>query len=257
MAETKGIKEAFAKFFEDPDRVKFKELVQNNTGEYNHIDFKESWIKDEKLAKNILVFANNRGGIIVFGIKENSDRTLTSTGLDSMEDKAQIIKRARSYIPESLIFDIDNFSFTESEYAEIKGKNFQVLRVEDSPEYIPFLSLKGGNGIKKNVIYYRGSVNTEEATHEQVQEIISRRIDTGYSTTREITLREHLIELRNLYNMISKYDDSGLKYNMTVFMASLGGGPNRHYPKEGFDEFINRMITIKKQIIESMINDRW
>ena len=36
-----SFKEEFAKFCETPDRTKFRELIKQNTGEYNHIDFKK------------------------------------------------------------------------------------------------------------------------------------------------------------------------------------------------------------------------
>ena len=52
--------------------------------------------------------------------------------------------------------------------------------------------------------------------------------------------------------MISKYDNSVLKYNMSAFMAALGGVSNRHYPKEGFDEFITLGSAISISPLYSM-----
>lgn len=37
----KKLHESITKFFEDPTRDKFRELVQFNTGEYDNLDFKK------------------------------------------------------------------------------------------------------------------------------------------------------------------------------------------------------------------------
>lgn len=247
--QSKGFKEEFAKFFEAPDRVKFKELLKNNTGEYNHIDFKEAWLDTEKTAKHILGFANSRGGIIVFGVKENSDKTLTSQGLPELKDKTQIVQSLQSYLPEKLVFDILDFAYADSEYAEIKNKKFQVLIVEDTPPYIPFLSMRDGTGIIKNRIYYRGAINTEEATQEQLQEIINRRIETGYSSTSEDEFKNHLAQLKDLYAAIPRYVHFFDKF------AMMGMTSNPLYPEESFEEFILNMIEKKKVVIQRFINN--
>ena len=255
--QKKGFKEAFGNFFESPDRVSFRELLKNNTGEYNHIDFKEQWFSGAKLAKHILGFANSKGGVLVFGVKENENKTLSSAGLKEIKDKTDIVTSVKSYIPETIKFDILDFSFTESEWGEIKGKKFQVLVIEDRPGYCPFLSLRDGDGLKRNRVYCRGSVNTEEATHNQLQNIINRRIDTGYSTTREIEFRAHINQLDDLYSTISEYNMtvSGL-FDTRLMTGILRKEKNPKYPEENFEVFILRMIQIKKEIIQKIISGR-
>lgn len=251
----KGIKEDFANFFEEPDRVKFRELIKNNTGEYNHIDFKEQWIEGPSLARHILGFANTGGGIIVFGVKENEDKSLESIGLSDLIDKTVVISGVQSFIPEKLNFDIHDFSFTEAEYAAIKGK-FQVLIVEDTPEYLPFLSLRDGENIHRNKVYYRGSVNTDEASHEQLQEIINRRIETGYSSTKEMEFRDHLNQLKDLYGVISRIHSS-IPWLSSFGLAGLfTSTPNPNYPSEDFEKFVVRMIEKKKLIIDGLVSGR-
>ncbi len=257
MAEKKkGFKEEYAKFFESPDRVGFKELLKNNTGEFNHIDFKEQWLMSAKLAKHILGFANSRGGVLVFGVKENEDKTLASIGLESLQDKTQVINSVKSYLPEKISFKVFDFSFKETEWADIKGKKFQVLIVEDRPNHLPFLSMRDSEGIKKNTVYYRGSVNTDEATHEQLQQIINRRIDTGYSTTKEMEFRAHLNQLKDLYDMIPEYYSSAPWLSAITMTNMFNKRPNPNYPDEDFEKFILKIINTKKEIIQKLITGR-
>ena len=254
--QKKGFKEDFAKFFENPDRVKFRDLIKNNTGEYNHIDFKGQWLEGTKLAKHILGFANSKGGILVFGIRENTDKTLVSKGLEELKDKTQVISGIKSYLPTQIKFEVLDFSFTEAEYADIKDKKFQVLIVEDTPDHLPFLSMRDGEGIKKNVVYYRGSVNTDQATYEQLQEIINRRIDTGYSTTKEMEFRTHLNQLNDLYGVVSKYSITAPWLSAIAMPSMFQKERNPKYPDEDFEDFILRMIQKKKLIIDGLISGK-
>ncbi len=260
MIPAKKAREKFAEFLQDIDRVDFKELIKENVGEASYVDFKEIWPGKEKLAKHILGIANSGGGIIIVGVKQETDGTLNPVGLNEFKDESQIVKEVESYIPQNLEYEIWNFSYDESEWGSLKGKKFQVLIVIDTPQKIPFLSLKNGKEIKKNVIYYRNGTITEPASYEQIQEIINRRIETGYSTSSEISLRTHLTQLRELYEFIPKYRS---RFNRSIFkgrgllqgyLASiLEQEKNPNYPKEDFEAFILRMINLKKEIIEKII----
>ena len=64
----KGIKENFAKLFDDPNRVTLKDSLNNLTTEYDDFEFKEIEIKDYILAKHIIGMANTNGGIIILGV---------------------------------------------------------------------------------------------------------------------------------------------------------------------------------------------
>jgi len=256
-----SFKEEFAKFCENPDRTKFRELLKQNTGEYNHIDFKEIWLDSPKLAKHILGFGNSEGGVLVIGIKEEDSGTLTIKGIDTFEDKTIIKTKLQNYLPAELQYEIHNFEYNnDAEWGEIKNKKFQVLIVEDTSQYIPFLSLKAsGSEINKNRVYFRGKINTEEANHEELKKIINRRLDTNISTTVEDEFKENLIQLKLLYSFISKYLTKNPLW-MTNFssLALLGATKekNPNYPKEDFEEFIIKMIQRKKDIIEGAIRLR-
>jgi predicted HTH transcriptional regulator len=263
MSKNKGYKEEFAKFFENPDRTKFRELLKENTGEYPHIDFKEIWPDYSKLAKHVLGFSNSGGGILVIGVKEETDKSLTTIGIKALKGKTDIKSKLQNYLPSELEYEILDFKYNNDvEWENIKNQMFQVLIVEFTPEYIPFLSLKAGEELEKNRVYYRGKTNTEEATHEELKKIINRRLDTNISTTAKDEFREQIQQLETLYSFINKYPNNSVVNNtlrqIDEVRSLLGriGLENTKYPDEDFEEFIVRMIEIKKEIIEKIISFR-
>ena len=256
-----SFKEEFAKFCETPDRTKFRELIKQNTGEYNHIDFKEKWIEIPVIAKHILGFANSEGGVLVFGIKEEATGSLIVQGIDKFEDKTEIKSKLQKYLPTELQYEIHNFEYNnDAEWGQIKNKKFQVLIVENTPQYIPFLSMSSsGEILYKNRIYYRGKTNTEEATYEELKKIINRRLDTTLSTTVEDEFKEHLTQLRMIYSFIDGYLTRAPFWMTNISALAILGSTredNPKYPKEDFEEFIIKMIQRKKDIIEGLIRLR-
>lgn len=251
-----GMREACASFFQDPDRVKFRDLLKDHLGEFNHIDFKETWIEPSKLAKIIIAMANSRGGGIVFGIQELEDNSYTPKGLEKLEDKTPMMQKLGKYLPEGLKYDILDFTYAESEYAPLNGKKFQVILVYDTPKDIPFLSVGDGEGIAKNRIYVRGNTNSDEATHEQIQEIIARRLSATLSTASEETFKNDLFQLKELYKQISPgRSEPIVAFNLGKLLGSdlYKSVPNPEYPEESFDKYIHRMIVLKKTIIENAV----
>jgi hypothetical protein len=104
-------------------------------------------------------------------------------------------------------------------------------------------------------IYVRDGTESTIARHEQVQKLINRRLESGFSTSREMTVAEHLAELHVLYQKISP----------TIFVRAawldlhqglaIGGREERNpnYPKESEEAFIARMIELKKTAIEELL----
>jgi predicted HTH transcriptional regulator len=257
--KAKSFKEEFAKFCESPDRTKFRELLKQNTGEYAFIDFKENWLEFPNLAKHILGFANSGGGVLVFGVKEENTGSLTVLGVDSFQDKTDIKTKLQKYLPSELQYDIHNFDYNaDSEWGLIRNKKFQVLIVEGTPQYLPFLSLNSyAEILHKNRVYYRGKINTEEATYEELKKIINRRLDTNISTTTEDEFKEHITQLKILYSFIDKYYITAPFWESisASISASFGSKKERNpkYPEEDFEEFIIKMVKQKKEIIEGLI----
>ncbi|CVK32461.1 AlbA family DNA-binding domain-containing protein [Methanoculleus bourgensis] len=253
-----GIREAFASFFEDPDRIKLRNILKDNLGEFNHLDYKESPIESSKLAKNIIAMANSKGGIIVFGVKELDDNTYEPVGLENFEDKTNVRQKLSKYVPENLNYEILDFAYNETEYDILKGKKFQVVLIRDTPQNIPFLPINSGEDVQRNRIYYRGNVNADEATYEQIQEILARRTTAISGITSKETFKNDLFQLKELYAQISP-NHSILRHCFGSLLGDIiskdlyESEPNPHYPEESFDEFISKMIARKKSVIESAV----
>ncbi len=254
--------EGFARFFERPSRESLRDLLQYSVGETDRIDFKESLPEKTKLAKHLLAFANSGGGVIILGVKDGVGAEV-AIGLPEIKDKADIKKQVMSYLPSSLLFDIIDFSFSDSEYPTLKGKTFQVIIVESKNNDLPYICEKEGDDIKANVIYVRKGTNTTEATHDDVQRIVNQRIDSKYSSTNILRLEEHLGQLKVLYGEIPTHIKKG-KDNIPLFSglkslvqqidrAFYEYESNPNYPKESYQEFIARSIEMKKAKIRGVL----
>lgn len=154
----------------------------------------------------------------------------------------------------NLTVQILDFTYEESEYPKLKGKSFQVLLVEDDPAHLPFVAIKDGPDVHCNKIYTRRATATVEANHDELQRIINRRLETGYSSGRELDLRTHLEQLQVLYEQLSPYSVKsifGEAIVRTVREAMFTERvPNPRYPEEDYETFVARAIARKKRRIE-------
>lgn len=254
-SQNKSLHEEFTRFFEKPTRDGLRKLLQNNFGETNQLDFKQEWVSSPALARHILAISNSGGGCIVFGITQKEDKSLEATGLTEIQDKVDVTSGVRKFLPTQLEYDVLDFSYSSSEYATLIGKKFQVVLISDLPQYIPFISESEGTGIKRTVYVRRGTAS-EEASYEELQEVINRRIQTGYSTQSEFDLQKELQELKFLYSQINRYHFKSMENISTVTMLGRGRIDNPTYPKEDYENFIARMIDLKKQRIQSIIEGK-
>ncbi len=249
--KNKAWNEDFAKFFSDPSREKLRDLLKNNVGELDSADFKKDWPVLSKVARHILGLANSGGGCLFVGIEEKDDKTFEPIGVDELLDKADLQKGIQKFIPAQIKYQAVDFPYDHSEYDKLVGKKFQIVFVDDMPEYIPFISRANGEGIKENTIYVRRGTNTDRANYEELQEILNRRIETGYSSQEEFDFNKHLSELRALYDQIPR--------NISSIRSAFPRGlfqENPEYPKEDFEEFIRRMIEMKKDVIKSITSQK-
>ena len=258
MAVTKGVREDFARFFEEPTREGLREVLRNNVGEADELDFKREWPEGSKLAKHVLGLANfGGGGCVVAGVEQAEGGRLDPVGVDAVEDKTKLLGCMARHLPHDLARQLEvlDFPYQDSEYPTLKGKAFQVLFVPDDPQHLPFLAAADGKNVKANVVYTRRNAGTEPANHAELQRIISRRLETGYSSRRELDLREHLEQLRVLYEQMARPtpDNSG-----TAGAALLGWlvGGQEMARKMGepsprsFEGFLWSTVERKKRLIE-------
>lgn len=265
VKKNKSLHEEFAKFFENPTRDKFRELLKGNFGELNNLDFKEDWSSTwGKTAKHILGIANTGGGCLIVGVKQLDDKLLDPIGLKTSVDKADISKGIKKFLPSFLLSEIEmlDFSFDASEYPKLVGKTFQVLLVGDNPKYLPFVSqATSGSDIQESEIYVRRGTSTEKTNYEELQRLLNTRIETNQSSQTEIDMQTHFDQLKFLYSLIKEGDlipkGNFLGIDLTAMsktIVSLASNfdlkPNPLYPKESIDEFTNKLIHKKKKKIE-------
>lgn len=236
--DNKGFHEEFSRFFEKPSREGLRGLLQRNYGEFDFLDFKQEWFVYPKLARHLLGLANSGGGCLVFGVAEKDDKSLDPVGLTAFRDKADVQKGIQKFLPAQLEYQVVDFGpYEASEYPAIEGKKFQVVFVLDHPEHIPFVAEANGDGIRKAAIYVRRGTITEKATYDELQNVLNRRLATGYSSQREIDVERHLAELRVLYRRVG-----GI-----LALAEFAS------PFDGFTAFVVRMIEIKEGLIRDLL----
>lgn len=259
-------------FLKEPTKDNFQKFMRNSCGELNDVDFKEEWIEKGPLAKIMLAMGNNGGGIIVFGVKQNEDNTFEIVGLEKIKDTADVSNETSKLISPSLDYEILDFIYDSSIYAGYENKKFQIIVIHDTPERLPFISLGQTDKIEKDVIYVRRGTKSVKASSDEINRIIERKIATIYSDNTNISLDEHLIQLRKLYSELPQkiriLVRKGTQANFTALLKSFGniagrmyGTPdeyeerdNPNYPDEDYEAFILRMINAKKLKIEKVLD---
>lgn len=257
-----GLREAFAKLLEDPSRDKLHELLRSSGGEFRDLDFKEEWPAKPAVAKQILGLGNIGGGVLVIGVREETDGSLIPVGVSTFTDKATITGWIKAILPSSLLnsVTVHDFDYPTGEYGVVQGKKFQVMFVQPDSRHIPFLALKEAEKISAGIIYVRREGMVDAASHEEVQRILNRRIEEGHSTQPELDLQGHLDQLRVLYGAIEKTKATGLGWMAkglasTSLMKALGAvyESNPLYPTESLEEFVASQIGAKKKLIQKVL----
>jgi len=237
--------EAFAQFFEKPTRESLRDLIKQSIGETDYLDFKSEWPDLIKISKHILALANTGGGALVLGLHQTDDGQIEAKGLAEFKDKVDIVKTIKKYIPTTVQYEIFDFSYNESEYPSLKGKMFQVVLVEFSEKILPILSLKDGSGINANVAYIREGTESIEANHEKLEHLINLRIESGYSSSHTLDLREHLEQLQVLYKARKSTNPFGVA---SIAMASIWGDPLKEYYQFVEEMISSKMLRIQKEL---------
>lgn len=127
------------------------------------LEFKESfnWNSKDKYAKSMAAFANNKGGYIVFGIKDKP-RDLVGLQSENFEtkDEAEITAYLNSVFSPEIVF--------EKFVIAVQSKNVGILYTHQANTK-PVVCLKNDGEIKEADIYYRYNARSEKIKYAELK----------------------------------------------------------------------------------------
>jgi len=132
------------------------------------LEFKESfnWLSKDKYAKSIAAFANNKGGYLVFGVK-NLPRELVGLQSNNFEetDEAKIT----GYLNSILSPEIEYEKFVVS----IKNKSVGILSISQA-RVKPVICIKNDGELRESDIYYRYNAKSERMKYPELKGLLDR-----------------------------------------------------------------------------------
>jgi hypothetical protein len=161
-----------------------KKLAEVATEESDQIDFKQEFSPDKKAAfwaetvKDIVAFANTRGGIIVFGLSDfGNDANIDCSSLLTF-DNASLTDQIRKYTD----FDLNGLSIVEIERI---GKKFPAIVIPPVSVPIVFTHVgtyevaegKQKTAFSKGTIYFRHGSKSEPCNREDISKCIDRNLN--------------------------------------------------------------------------------
>lgn len=133
--------------------------------ESSWLEFKESfnWNSKDRYAKSIVAFANNKGGYIVFGIKDQP-RDLVGLQSNNFEtlDEAKITEYLNTVFSPEIIF--------EKFIVAINNKNVGIIYTHKSDDK-PIICVKNDGELKESDIYYRYNARSEKIKYPELKKI--------------------------------------------------------------------------------------
>ncbi len=136
------------------------------TRESSWLEFKESfnWGSKDDYGKTFAGFSNNKGGFLVFGVK-NSPRELVglqSTNFENL-DEAKITGYLNGIFAPEIFF--------EKRILYMRNKKVGIFEIRESTNK-PVASLKNDGEIKEGEIYYRYTARTDKIKYPELRTII-------------------------------------------------------------------------------------
>lgn len=140
-------------------------LISRESGQ---LEFKESfnWFSKDKYAKSMAAFANNGGGFIIFGVKDQP-RELVGLQSNNFEitDEATITSYLNNVFSPEIIF--------EKFIIEIQSKNVGVLYTHRA-SHKPVMCSKNDNELKESDIYYRYNAKSERIKYPELKLLLDQ-----------------------------------------------------------------------------------
>lgn len=171
-----------------------------NSRESSWLEFKEAfnWANKSKYAKIIASFANNKGGFIVFGIK---DRPKLPIGLNNDKFENLNPEEISEYLKSSFSTSIE----FESEIYEFQKKDFGYIYVYEAKNK-PIICIKNDRDLNDGDIYFKNGARSERIDSQNLNRII---------------LEEKNIERKSWQSLFERISTIGVK-NAALLNISTG-----------------------------------
>jgi predicted HTH transcriptional regulator len=143
-------------------RKRLFELIEE--GESIHCEFKRKFSTEEKIAKELMAFANTGGGYLIFGVDDDG----TVVGVESEKGEAELIKcAANEYCEPPVNISIDFFAQKDKELVvvEVKESDRKPHRLQDYLDEI-----NSGTA----VVYVRVKDKSVQASKEMIRILRAR-----------------------------------------------------------------------------------
>ena len=175
------------------NRNELLDLIEE--GENLHCEFKRKFSSPEKIAREMMAFANTKGGYILFGIDDNKE----IIGVESEKSEAELIKdSAENYCEPRLEYRIN--------YIEYKGKEIVIAEIPESDKKPHRLQdYQDGFDINKAVVMIRVNDKSIQASKEMVRIL---KANSG-----DLPLKKYFIgpNEKKVFEYLSDYESISVK----------------------------------------------
>jgi len=169
------------------------ELIEE--GENLQCEFKRHFTTPEKIAREMIAFANTKGGYVIFGVDDDKE----VVGVDSEKSESEMIKdAAENYCEPPLNYSID--------FIELYGKELVVVSIPESENKPHRLQdYQNELDINKAVVIVRVNDKSVQASKEMV------RILRAYSA--DLSLEKYTIGQveKMVFEYLGKYEHISVK----------------------------------------------
>jgi predicted HTH transcriptional regulator len=169
------------------------ELIEN--GENLTCEFKRKFSTAEKIAREMIAFANTKGGYLIIGVDDDKD----IVGVESEKSESELIlDAAKNFCEPPLNINID--------YVDVKGKEVVVVKIFESEkkphrlqDYLSELDLN------KSVVTIRVNDKSVQASKEMIRILRSQ--------TSELSLKKYSIGTNEkaVFEFLEKYERISVK----------------------------------------------
>lgn len=128
----------------------FKDLCL--CGETTRVQFKESFTSQKEIAKEMIAFANTKGGMILFGVEDKSGK-LVGLSYDEIQTISRELGNAANEQVRPTIY-------IETDVVRVEGKHFLICTVEEGKNK-PYKNLNGEIWVKQGADKRRITENSE------------------------------------------------------------------------------------------------